>query len=288
MNHVRHHESDGTGSECAAGFTLVELLVVIAIISVLAGLLIPALVMAQRSSKTTACLGNMRQILVLHQYYTNVYGGFLPFNYGKVGPYPWDRQELKIPGRFTIGFKDGPTSDPPYDPMMGEGPLSHIPFGSWFVLLSEFAEGNYDLFWCIAKPANAWENRPSYGQNLEIATLSGDGIYYGPGMFEITRDGMSEVRIRYPSKLLIYADSAFDDTEGTFISEYRKVKFSMRLAHRKGAEGLNLYGPGVWHPAAGGDEGSFVGGHHAGNAASYDRVLYWNDGPLASEIWVNQ
>lgn len=61
-------------------FTLVELLVVIAIISVLAGMLMPALENALGSARSVTCMNNLRQQGSVFGYYQNDYSGyFVPY-----------------------------------------------------------------------------------------------------------------------------------------------------------------------------------------------------------------
>ena len=60
----------------ARRFTLVELLVVIAIIAILAGLLLPALSSSRDRARLALCLGNIREVTLMHLYYVDASGGY--------------------------------------------------------------------------------------------------------------------------------------------------------------------------------------------------------------------
>jgi prepilin-type N-terminal cleavage/methylation domain-containing protein len=65
-------------AKSASGFTLIELLVVVVIIAILAAMLLPALAGAKERAKRTACINNMRQVLMAAHMYAGDNDGWLP------------------------------------------------------------------------------------------------------------------------------------------------------------------------------------------------------------------
>ena len=79
------------------GFTLVELLVTVAIIGILAGLLIPAVMMALESARKTTCQNNLRQIGIALQQHHETYRVFPPgIEWNRKGRMPLSSWAVKL------------------------------------------------------------------------------------------------------------------------------------------------------------------------------------------------
>jgi prepilin-type N-terminal cleavage/methylation domain-containing protein/prepilin-type processing-associated H-X9-DG protein len=134
------------------GFTLVELLVVIGIITVLIGILIPALSAAKRQAGRVKCASNMRQIAMAVINYTSDNKGSFPLGGLQVGGWVhWGNDPERKPNDAKI-----------------------VPYlGGTFKL---------DLFLCPADSRirntgfNGWNYPYSYTMNLHLFSL-GDGFH---------------------------------------------------------------------------------------------------------------
>src|SRR4051812_35813417 len=71
---------------CHSGFTLLELLVSVSIISMLAAILLPAILQARASTRRTGCLSNLRQWTLAVRMYTDAHHGRLPYRGQGVQP----------------------------------------------------------------------------------------------------------------------------------------------------------------------------------------------------------
>jgi prepilin-type N-terminal cleavage/methylation domain-containing protein/prepilin-type processing-associated H-X9-DG protein len=85
------------------GFTIVEILVVIAIISLLMGILLPALGAAREEGKSVVCLNNLRQMVLAADVYTNDNDGFYPL----AGFMDYDNMSQQREWDFFRSFENG-------------------------------------------------------------------------------------------------------------------------------------------------------------------------------------
>jgi prepilin-type N-terminal cleavage/methylation domain-containing protein/prepilin-type processing-associated H-X9-DG protein len=182
------HQFRVSSPDQIGGFTLIELLVVIAIISILAGLLLPALSAAKSAGQSAACKSNLRQFGLSLGLYASDYDG-----------YPTVR---------IVGFPD--------DPALGFAP-------DWYDHLNRYLQQKYvsqagavrrgDVIWLDGlwscpgdKSKGVRFAAGSYGYNQSGVSPAG---YMGLGMVRVPPDRIRPVKesdVRAPSDMLAIGD----------------------------------------------------------------------------------
>src|SRR5258706_11493075 len=88
-------------------FTLVELLVVIGILALLIGILVPTVTKARESSRTAACLMNLRQLTAAAYSYTVDHNQFIvPVGNSKVGGSSYWWCNILVDGKYVPAPSD--------------------------------------------------------------------------------------------------------------------------------------------------------------------------------------